>query len=88
MKILGKILYWAFVIFVIFVIYQMMRSILGGSWQLESIIVVLLGANLGYSFYLTRHIGNVDSKLTKHLGDINSKISEHMGWHKGKENSQ
>lgn len=88
MKILNKILYWAFVIFVIYIIYQIILKIIGGSWQLDGIIMVLLSANIGYTFYLIKQISNVDLKLTKHISELDSKLSEHIGWHKDKENSK
>lgn len=58
---IGKILYWIFVIFVVYLIIEIIRKILGGSWEIEELIITMLAANLGYSFYL-------GSKLSEHIG--------------------
>ena len=73
---LRKILYWLLLIFVVYIIIELIRKIFGGSLGFEDLVIGLLIANLGYSFYLKGSINKV-----------NSKISEHVGWHKGKENS-
>ena len=70
-----KILQWLFVIFVIYIIIEVIRNILGGSLGFEEVVITLLVANLGYTFHL-------HSKIL----DINSKLSEHLGWHRGKKN--
>ena len=74
-KLLIKIMYWTFFIFLAYLIYELARKILGGSLGFEEIVIGLLVANLGYSFYLTNSISRLDSK-----------ISGHMGWHRGKDN--
>ncbi len=33
-------------------IYQIIKKIVGGSWELEAIILALVIANFGYSFYI------------------------------------
>jgi len=75
MESLGKILYWIFVIFLAYLIFELIRKILGGSLGFEELVVGLLIANLGYIIGLHNKISKVDSKL-----------SEHLGWHKGKGN--
>jgi len=47
--------------FVIYLIIELIRKILGGSLGFEKLVIGLLIANLGYSF----HISN---KLAEHLG--------------------
>ena len=76
MKTWQKILYWLLGLFVIYLIIEIVRKILGGSLGYESLIMGLLIANTGYIIALHAKIS-----------DINSKLSEHLGWHKGKENS-
>ena len=71
-----KLFYWLLGVFVIFLIIALIQKILGGSLGFEEIVIGLLVANLGYSFYLQGSINKIDSK-----------ISEHLGWHKGKENA-
>ena len=72
-----KSLYWLLLVFVIYLIIELIRKLLGGSLGFEELIIGLLIANLGYSFYLTRSVG-----------EVNSKLSEHVGWHKGKGNAR
>jgi positive regulator of sigma E activity len=72
-KLIQKIIYVAFLIFLIYLIFELLRKLFGGSLGFEEIVIGLLIANLGYSFYLMKHISSVDSK-----------ISGHIGWHKGK----
>ena len=50
-----------FIIYILFLIYQIIRKELGGSWGFEELVIGLLIANLGYSFY-------TNSRLQKHLG--------------------
>ena len=61
-------------IFVIYLIFEIIRKILGGSWGVQELIAALLVANLGYSFQINHRISSMDSKL-----------SGHLGWHKGRE---
>jgi hypothetical protein len=56
-----KIFYWALIAFIIFLIIALIQKILGGSLGFEEIVVGLLIANLGYSFYL-------NSKFSEHVG--------------------
>ena len=56
-----KVFYWLLGIFVIYLIYEILRKILGGSLATDAIVIGLLVANLGYSFY-------INSKLSEHLG--------------------
>ena len=49
------------VLFGVFIAYQILRKILGGSWQTESIIIALLLFNLGISWKL-------NTKLEGHMG--------------------
>lgn len=58
---LKKIIYWGLIIFVGYLVFEILRKILGGSLGFEEIIIGLLVANLGYSFY-------INSKLSEHIG--------------------
>lgn len=73
-KIFGKALYWAFFAFLVYLIFELIRIIFGGSLGFEEAVMSLLVANLGFTFYNTNLIRRMDSKL-----------SGHIGWHKGKE---
>lgn len=61
MKNLKKILYWLLIIFIIYLIIELIRKIFGGSLGFEEIVLGLLIANLGYSFY-------INSKISEHIG--------------------
>lgn len=56
------------------IIYQLIKKILGGSWQTESIIIALLIFNLGLTW-----------KSSMELMKLNSKFNRHIKWHKGKQ---
>jgi len=61
MKDLEKILYWLLIIFIVYMIIEIIRNILGGSLGFEELVVGLLIANIGYSFY-------INSKVSEHIG--------------------
>ncbi len=73
--IIKKILYWMFLLFLLYLILQLVGKLLGNSLGFEELVIGLLIANLGYSFYLRESINKIDSK-----------ISGHIGWHKGRNN--
>lgn len=56
-----NILYWLLFLFIIYLAYEIIRKILGGSLGFEELAIGLLIANLGYSFY-------INDKLAEHLG--------------------
>ena len=56
-----KILYWLLIIFMIYLIIELIRRIFGGSLGFEELVIGLLIANLGYSFY-------INSKISEHIG--------------------
>ena len=61
MKKWEQILYWLLVIFMIYLIIELLRKIFGGSLGFEELVVGLLIANLGYSFH-------INAKLSEHIG--------------------
>ncbi len=59
-------------VFVLYIIYQLARKLLGGSWGFEELTVGLLIANIGYSYH-------INARLSEHLGwhkGIKEKSSE------------
>ncbi len=68
-----KVLYWIFVAFLVYIAYELIRKISGHSLGFEELVIALLVANIGYSFYLKGSINKMDNK-----------ISGHIGWHKGR----
>lgn len=72
-ELLQKIIYWIFLIFLVYLIYELLSKLFGRSLGFEELVIGLLIANLGYSFYLRDSINKLDSKICGHLG-----------WHKGR----
>ncbi|MAF50714.1 MAG: hypothetical protein CMH64_01355 [Nanoarchaeota archaeon] len=62
------------ILFGLFIAYQLLRIILGGSWQTESVILAFLIFNLGLTW-----------KINSGFGKLNAKLEGHLGWHKGKD---
>lgn len=60
-NILIKIIFVLFAAFVIYIAFELLRKILGGSLGFEELVIGLLIANLGCSFY-------INSKLSNHIG--------------------
>lgn len=56
-----RMLPWILVLFIVYLIVEVTRNILGGSLGFEELVIGLLIANLGYSFH-------INSKLSGHLG--------------------
>ena len=61
MHTLEKVISWLLVIFIIYLVVELVRKILGGSLGFEELVIGLLIANLGYSFY-------INTKLSEHIG--------------------
>ncbi len=68
------LLYILFALFMVYLIIEMARKLLGGSLTIEELILALVVANIGFSFYLKDSVTRVESKL-----------EGHMGGHRGKE---
>ena len=64
------------VILGLFIIYQLIRAILGGSWQTEALIIALVILNLGATW-----------KLGADIMKLNIKFDSHINYHKRKDNS-
>ena len=58
----------------LFIAYQLILAIFGGSWQIESLIIGLLIFNLGLTWKLGERIFKLDSKFDRHID-----------WHKNRE---
>ncbi|MBU3907426.1 MAG: hypothetical protein KKA64_04220 [Nanoarchaeota archaeon] len=58
----------------LFIAYQLLRAIFGGSWQTESLIIALLIFNLGLTW-----------KLSIGFERLNMKLEGHILWHKAVE---
>lgn len=73
-ELIRKIAYTILLLFLIYVIIELIRKLAGGSLGFEELVIALLIANLGYSFYLKESINKIETKL-----------SGHIGWHRGKD---
>ena len=60
----------------LFIAYQLIKKIFGGSWQTEGLIIATLIFNLGISW-----------KLNSGLGKLSAKLEGHIDWHKGKDSN-
>ena len=69
-----KVLYWILGFFVLYLIFEILRKIFGGSLGFEELVIGLLIANLGYVI-----------ALHSKVADTRAKLFGHLGWHKGKE---
>ncbi len=56
-----KIFYWLLVIFTVYITFELIRHILGGSLGSNELIAGLLIANLGYTFHNS-------SRISEHIG--------------------
>ncbi|HHE36780.1 MAG TPA: hypothetical protein ENL16_03115 [Candidatus Woesearchaeota archaeon] len=74
-KVFTTLLRWVFILFLAYLIFELIRTMLGGSLGFEELVIGLLIANLGYSFYLRESVNKIDSK-----------ISGYIGWHRGRNN--
>lgn len=61
MKTWLRIFYWILIIFTLYLAFEILRKLLGGSLGFEELMVGLMAANLGYSFYL-------NSMMSEHIG--------------------
>ncbi len=55
------ILFWALGLFIVYLIIELLKKLLEGSFGFEELVIGLLIANLGYSFY-------INAQLSEHLG--------------------
>lgn len=70
---IGKIAYWTFFVFILWVIYELIRKIVGGSLAYEALIITLLGINLSFSFYLNRELSQTRELLRKEISLLSEK---------------
>ena len=62
------------ILFGLFIAYQLLLKIFGGSWQTESLIIGLLIFNLRLTW-----------KLGERIFKLDSKFDSHIEWHKAKD---
>ena len=65
------------ILFGLFIAYQLLLAIFGGSWESETLIIAFLVFNMGLIW-----------KLNTNIWKLNGKFEGHLGWHKAKDNFQ
>lgn len=68
----------------IIIIIQILRSLFGGTWEVENIILAIVILNLTITF----GIGGYLLSLNNRVSQIDKKIHGHIEWHKGKESNK
>ena len=71
-KHLQRALSIAYIAFLLYLLFELVRKLLGGSLAYEELMIALTIAHIGYSMKLGEKINRIDKKL-----------SAHIGWHKG-----
>ncbi|HLC58090.1 MAG TPA: hypothetical protein VJH95_05950 [Candidatus Nanoarchaeia archaeon] len=68
-------------ILAVIIIYQILKILLGGSWETEQVILALVMLNLSISFGIGGYLLHLNNKISK----VDSKLTGHFGWHKGRD---
>jgi|TARA_B100001971_G_scaffold199270_1_gene209680 hypothetical protein len=63
------------ILFGLFIAYQLLLKIIGGSWQNEAIVIGLLMLNLGLTWKLALNSYKLDMKFDRHI-DWHKKMGE------------
>ncbi len=58
----------------LFIAYQLVKAIIGRSWQSEALIIALLMFTIGVTW-----------KISMNLMKLNMRFNGHISWHKAKE---
>ncbi|MBS3151268.1 hypothetical protein J4443_02715 [Candidatus Woesearchaeota archaeon] len=65
----------------IIIIIQIIKSLFGGTWEIENIILAIVIFNLTITFSIGGYLLSLNTKIAK----IDKKIHGHVEWHKGKD---
>ena len=79
LSIIGQII--AYIIAVILIV-QILRALLGGTWEIENIILAIVIFNLTISFGIGGYLIHLNNKVSK----VDKKIHGHIEWHRGRDN--
>ena len=85
MNIVGVLLIIFLILFGLFIAYQIILKIFGGSWETESIIIALLVFNLGLSFTTTFSLVRLNSDhnhLEKKFGYLVKDFKGYLSFNK------
>ena len=78
LSLIGQLL--AYIIGII-VIIQILRSLFGGTWEIENTILAIVVFNLSITFSMVGYLFILNNKISR----IDKKIHGHIEWHKGKD---
>lgn len=72
----------------IIIIIQILRSLFGGTWEIENLILAIVIFNLTITFSLGGYLLNSNRNLNSKIANIDKKIHGHIEWHKGKNSNK
>jgi len=84
-ELLEQIAIFLLIIFGIFILYQILRVLLGGSWQVDDIILALLIFNLGAIFtigLMTATLKSNHKNLSNKFNSLANDFKQHLKNHK------
>ena len=81
LSLIGQLL--AYIIGII-VIIQILRSLFGGTWEIENTILAIVVFNLTITFSMVGYLFILNNKMSR----IDKKIHGHIEWHKGRDSSK
>ena len=70
-------------ILAIIIIVQLLKSIYGGTWQVENVILAILVFNFTLSATIVGFLFNLNNKIS----EVDKTIHGHLEWHKAKNNN-
>ncbi len=66
-------------------IYQIIKILIGGSWESEQALFALVCLNISMTFGLFIYTSKGFTKINTKLHKVDKKLHGHILWHKGKE---
>jgi uncharacterized integral membrane protein len=75
-EVLNLIFYLFLIVFSIFTIYQILRKLLGGSWETQDIMIALLILILGFVFNLTVKLTKLETKFSYLAKDFKQHLAK------------
>ena len=76
-------------ILAIIIIVQLLKSIYGGTWEIENVILALVAFNFTLSVGITGYLFNLNNSilhLNNRISEVDKTIHGHLEWHKAKNN--
>jgi hypothetical protein len=80
-EILQTILKIFLIVLGIILIYQLIKKILGGSWDIEPLILTLVVVNLGHAFYFSNKLAKMETRravLINSFTHLSTDFKEHI----------